>query len=75
MTVHEGPGHADITLSLTGDVAGGGKWHQSWAVCECGLAGLRALLGPPQFESLSDADSVRRIAQAVRDDPGRMHLW
>ena len=72
--MHEGPGHAGVTLSLTGEAPGGGNWHQSWEVCECGLAGLRALLGPPEFESVSDAEAVRRVAEFVRDDPGRVHL-
>ena len=73
--MHEGPGHADITLSLTGAVDGGGHWHQAWSVCECGLGGLRAQLGPPLHESMSDADAVRRVAEFMLDDPGRVHMF
>lgn len=74
MIVHEGPGHADVTLSLSGEAPGGGQWHQSWTVCECGLAGLRARLGSPEHESMADAEAVRRVAQFVLGDPGRVHL-
>jgi hypothetical protein len=74
VTVHEGPGHADVTLSLCGEADGGGHWHQAWGVCECGLAGLRRKLGEPLHESLSDAEAVRRAVEFVKDDPGRVHL-
>lgn len=74
MTVHEGPGHAAVTLSLSGEAPGGGQWHQAWCVCECGLSGMRARLGSPHHESLSDAEAVRRVLDFMRDEPGRVHL-
>lgn len=73
--IHEGPGHAEILLSLSGDLPDDGMWHQGWTVCECGLDSLRAKLGPPHYESLAGAETVRRTAESVLHDPDRTHLW
>lgn len=70
---HEGPGHGDATLSLTEETADGGHLYQSWIICECNLAGLRARLGPPEHETTATAESVLAAAQAVLNTPGRVH--
>jgi hypothetical protein len=75
MIEHVGPGHADITLSLTGETTdGAGRWYQSWTVCECGLGVLVRQLGPPHYEAMADAESVHRVADFVWNDPGHMSL-
>ncbi len=73
MITHEGDGHGDIALSLSGETPGGGRWFQSWTVCECGLAGLRTRLGEAQHESISDAGAVADMASHARDHPGSVH--
>lgn len=70
---HKGPGHAEAMLTLATTQPDGGLLHQSWTVCECGLAGLRSRLGQPQQESLATREQVRATALAVLQVPGVMH--
>lgn len=73
MTEHEGPGHGDVTLSLTEETKDGGRLFQSWKVCECTAVALRARLGPAQHESIATAEAVRATAEAVLNQPGAVH--
>ena len=71
---HEGPGHADVTLSLSSP-APGGLLFRSWTICECSplLARLGPLLGEPERESLHTEATVREVAGRVMDVPGIVH--
>ena len=74
-TVHEGAGHAGIvTLTLTEAQSDGGRVFQSWDLCSCYGAGLRARLGPPSHESVADAAAVRAIAATVLNQPGTVNI-
>ena len=74
MSEHQGPGHAVLTLTLSGPGENGGLWHQAWAVCECATVPLREDLGPPQMESFAGSEAVARTVQLVMNDPDRVHL-
>jgi hypothetical protein len=73
---HEGPGHGDVTLSLTEETAGGGRHYRSWNICECSplVQRLREVLPEPAHESLVSPEAVRATAAAVRAVPGAVHL-
>jgi hypothetical protein len=60
---HEGPGHGDVTLSLTWELPDGGRLHESWNVCECTGIVLRNNLGPAQNTSLATAAQTRKVAK------------
>lgn len=62
---HGGPGHGDVILSLTEETPGGGRRFQSWTICDCALPALRSRLGPPEQETVADAETVRRTGEAV----------
>jgi hypothetical protein len=74
MSEHQGPGHAVLTLTLSGPGENGGLWHQAWAVCECTTVLMREDLGPPQLESFATAEAAARARRLVMNDPGRVHL-
>jgi hypothetical protein len=62
---HQGPGHGDVTLSLTSETKDGGQLHRSWVICECSARVLRGRLGPPQRETIASAEAVIASAEAV----------
>jgi hypothetical protein len=72
---HEGPGHADVALSLASETPGGGRVYRSWTICECSLLfqKLDQVLGPPHQESLVSAEAVHATAAAVLAVPGAVH--
>jgi hypothetical protein len=67
---HTGPGHGDVTLSLTSETKDGGRVFQSWPICECSARVLRTRLGPPEHESIATAEATRAIAESVLRQPG-----
>lgn len=71
---HEGPGHGDVTLSITTAQEDDGRIIRSWVICECSplLAKLEPLLGQPAWESSADAQAVRQIADAATGVPGNV---
>lgn len=72
MAEHTGPGHGDVTLSLT-EMRDGHHVHQSWGICECSARTLRVRLGPPQQETVASLDASLAIGEAVRNQPGAVH--
>jgi hypothetical protein len=70
---HQGPGHGDVTLSLTSETKDGGQLHRSWVICECSARVLRGRLGPPQRETIATAEAVIATAEAVLNVPGAVH--
>jgi hypothetical protein len=56
-----------VTLSLSTELADGGRAYDSWDLCECSVAGLRIRLGDPAHQALATAEQVRKTAQAVLD--------
>jgi hypothetical protein len=75
MTEHEGPGHAGVTLSISGPAPGGGVLFRSWTICECSLllARLGPLLGEPMHESVHSEETMRAVAGKVLEVPGAIH--
>lgn len=65
---HEG--HANASLSLAEETADGGRVFQSWTICACTLAVLRARLGPAEHESYATAEATLEIGDAVLRQPG-----
>lgn len=72
---HEGPGHGNVTLSLTTATPDGGRLFRSWIICECSalVQRLGELLPEPAWETLSTAEAVRAGAEAARNIPGSIH--
>jgi hypothetical protein len=70
---HQGPGHGDVTLSLTSETKDRGQLHRSWVICECSARVLRGRLGPPQRETIATAEAVIATAEAVLNVPGAVH--
>jgi hypothetical protein len=73
---HTGPGHGNVTLSLSAGTPGGGLHHRSWTICECSalVRRLDVLLPEPQQESWATAEQVRATGEAVLSMPGVIHL-
>lgn len=71
---HTGPGHGEADLTLAAKLPDGGLLFQTWTICECRLAGLRARLGPPHQESAHTAETVRATGHAVLQVPGITHV-
>jgi hypothetical protein len=57
--------HGDVAMSLAEKLPGGGILYQSWTICACHLATLRAKLGPPQHEAIAAAEQVEATGRAV----------
>lgn len=71
---HNGPGHADVHLTLAQELGDGGWLFQTWTVCECSVGGLRTALGPAQQESVQTLESLQATGRAVMNTPGAIHL-
>jgi len=73
---HTGPGHGDVTLSLTAETKDGGRHYRSWTICECSemVQRLDVILPEPQQESWLTAEQVRATGEAVLNVPGVIHL-
>lgn len=70
-------GHAMVTLSMAFPLDDGGRQFESWDLCECSAAPLRARLlreiGAPDHQTRATAAEVAATAQAVLRvpaDPG-----
>lgn len=74
--VHEGPGHGDVTLSLSTPAGDGGLLHRSWTICECSalVRKITPLLGPPHQQTIASRQAVEDSAAAVRQVPGAVHI-
>jgi hypothetical protein len=72
---HTGPGHADVTLTLSMPTRDGGRHHRSWTVCECSLllSRIEPALGPPRYETVATAEAYHATAAAVMNVPGAIH--
>jgi len=57
--------HGKVTLSLIEELPDGGRVFQSWTICDCTLPALLARLGPPEYRTVADAETVLRTAEAV----------
>jgi hypothetical protein len=76
MTEHTGPGHRDVTLSLTTWDDQGGHVIRSWVICECSalITKIEPLLGPPEWEGAADAATTRAIGNAALHTPGNVYI-
>lgn len=70
MTIDSHATHGETTLSLAEKRPDGGLHYQSWDICSCALAGLRARLGEPHHETLATAAQVLATGRAVQSVPG-----
>ena len=66
--------HPDVTLTLSEHLPDGGMIVQSWTICGCGLPKLRAQLGQPHNQSISNADAVMDLAKSSLNHPGITHM-
>ena len=71
---HNGPGHADVELTLGQRTRERGAIFQTWTICECSLPRLRAHLGPPHRESVHTLESLRATGNAIMQTPGAIHF-
>lgn len=70
---HNGPGHDDVTLTLSETQPDGSTIFQSWTICGCTLPALRARLGDPQQETIASPQAVRDSGRAILNVPGAVH--
>lgn len=74
MTYHTGPGHGEVTLSISRERLNGSRLFQSWTVCECTADVLQAQLGEPEHESVATREAAETIARTVLAQPGSVLL-